>query len=78
MKQFIVGHEYGAVDTAVPPITVIKRTDKTITVVSEMYTSPKRMKIKKWANGNEFATDTTVPYSWQECYTYSTEYDTCK
>ena len=72
MKQFEIGKYYEAQDTAVPPIKVLKRTDKMITVTNDCTTW--RMKIWLDSDGNECVTDSAVPVSWRECYTYKANY----
>ena len=68
MKQFEVGKKYGAMDTAVPPITILKRTPKTCMVANDEGLQW-RMKIKEM-DGTEYMTDSGVPAEWQDCYTY--------
>lgn len=74
MKRFEEGKFYGAVDTAVPPIEILKRTEKMIQVRNDYCTW--RMRIKVDWKGTEYATDSSVPYAWRECYTYMAKYET--
>ena len=72
MKQFEVGKYYGAIDSAVPPIKVLKRTKKMILVSNDCNTW--RMLIWLDEQGNECVTDSCVPANWRECYTYKAIY----
>lgn len=74
-KKFEVGKKYGAWDAAVPAIKIIKRTDKTATVESEDVQMVWTMRIKKHDNGDEYMTDSKVPASWQDCYTYEAKFE---
>ena len=68
MKKFEVGKEYEPYQREFDPVTVIKRTDKTIWVKKDDVTW--MMRIKHDANGNEWAADSTVPYKWRDAFTY--------
>ena len=72
-KKFEVGKTYGAWDTGVPHIEILRRTDKTIWVKNDC--TEWSMRIKKDENGNEYVTDSAVPYNWQQCYTYDTAFE---
>lgn len=72
-KVFEVGKYYGAWDTATPPVKVIKRTAKTVTVQNEWDTWMMRIKVD-W-KGHEYVTDSKVPAEWRECYTYDTRFE---
>ena len=80
MKRFEVGGLYGAYDSAVPGVKVLKRTAHTITVqvYDDTYENPYfgpafTMRTKQYGNHEE-ATDSSVPRAWRECYTYSTRW----
>ena len=72
MRRFEIGKTYGAWDTAVPAITIIKRTAKTCWVKDD--TEEWSMRVKE-VNGFEEMTRSAVPAAWRECYTYSTRFD---
>jgi hypothetical protein len=69
-NQFIVGKEYYPYGDGFPPITILKRTKKSIVVNNGSTTWMMRIKVD--ANGNEYATDSSVPQKWRECFTYYT------
>lgn len=72
-KRFEVGKTYGAWDSAVPHIQVLRRTEKTIWVRNDC--SEWSMRIKIDDSDNEYVTDSSVPYNWQMCYTYDTAFE---
>ena len=65
---FEVGKSYEANDPGYNPITVLRRTDKTIWVDNDQ--SKWRMRISHDADGNEMVTDSSVPYRWRDALTY--------
>lgn len=70
-RVFEVGKEYYPYDACFDPITVIRRTEKTIWVQNKYRDESKwMMRIKKDIHGNEFATDSTVPMKWRTAFTY--------
>ena len=85
MKQFEIGKCYGAYDAATPAIKIIKRTKKMCLVEDTLCHKQWRMKVRLSRfslthpddlSEYEEMTDTTVPTSWRECYTYSTRFET--
>lgn len=73
MIKFEVGETYGAWDSAVPPIEIIKRTAKMCLVKNTETGNTWRMKIKDMGDHEEM-TDTCVPRNWRQCYTYSSKF----
>lgn len=67
-KQFSIGNEYFPNDDGFPPITILKRTEKSISAFNG--TSKWMMRIRIDEHGNEYATDSSVPRNWRECFTY--------
>ena len=74
-RVFEVGKQYGAMDAGVPVIKVLKRTAKMITVKDTDCETVWKMRIKTRQNGDEYATDSSVPKAWRECYTYDTRFE---
>lgn len=72
MKRFEVGNEYFPYAREYDPITVVRRTEKTIWVRGAAGNTW-MMRIRKDANGNEYATDSTVPTRWREAFTYEAD-----
>lgn len=74
MKQFEVGHSYGAFDSGLDPITVLKRTAHFITV-RNYYGTEWRMKIRECEGKNgsrfEIAIDGSARSKWREAFTFS-------
>ena len=71
MVKFEVGKRYPASDRAFDPITVISRTEKTITVRGGSGNTW-RMLIRD--NGkNEWARDSSVPVRWRDAFIYSAD-----
>lgn len=73
-KTFEVGKSYEAADIGFDPITVIRRTPKTITVSNGSATW--RMRIRAFANGIEYAIDSTLPPRHRDKGTYSAAWET--
>ena len=71
--KFIEGRSYESCDAGVEPITIIKRTSKTI--LAKNSTSTWRMKIRQDKKGNEYVVDSCVPSKWKEMYTYKAEWE---
>ena len=73
MKQFEVGHSYGAFDSSLGRITVLKRTAHYISVRND-YGTEWRMKIRECEGRNasrfEIAFDSAVGSKWKEAFTY--------
>ena len=65
-----VGKTYGCA-SGYPPITIVKRTAKTVTVTNNKGRSFWRMRIRIDQDGNEYVTDCSVPKSWRDTFTYS-------
>ena len=72
MAIFEVGKSYEANDTGYDPITVTRRTDKTIWV--DNGSASWRMRIKHDKDGNEIVTDSSVPVKWRDAFTYSSKW----
>lgn len=72
MAIFEVGKSYEANDPCYDPITVTRRTEKTIWVDNGQ--SKWRMRVWHNANGDEMATDSSVPPKWRDAFTYSSKW----
>lgn len=72
MAIFEVGKTYEAYDSGYDPITITRRTDKT--VWAKNTTTEWRMRVKHDANGNEIVTDSSVPPKWRDAFTYSSKW----
>lgn len=72
--KFKVGSDYEWYQREYGEIEVIKRTDKTITVMNEEG-NIWRMKIRTDNEGDEFVIDTTVPERWREAFTCSSKWE---
>ena len=72
-KTFEVGKSYYPADAFFDPITVIKRTPKMITVNIKGVTW--RMRIRTFANGIEYAVDSTIPKRHRDAGTYSAAWE---
>lgn len=77
MIRFEEGKYYGAWDSAVPPIKIIKRMTKMCLVENTEIGTQWRMKIKDLEDHEEM-TDTAVPQNWRQCYTYSSKFEEVK
>ena len=73
-KQFEVGKYYEASDSGLDPIRILKRTKKTVLVWNGHIAW--RMFIKHDKDGNEFVTDSSVPFRYRDEYTYSSKWCT--
>lgn len=67
-KQFEVGHAYCSTDGDLIPITVIKRTEKSIRVMVGPHKWLMRIHVDE--DGNEFVTDSAVGQKWRDSFTY--------
>lgn len=68
-RRFEVGKAYEPYATEFEPITVIRRTEKTIWVQHTQ--AAWSMRVKHDKDGNEYAVDSTVPANWRDAFTYS-------
>lgn len=68
-KKFEVGKQYEPYQTEYSPITVLKRTEKTIWVENDEQITWK-MRVKIDMDGNEYAVDSSVPSRWRDAFTY--------
>ena len=71
MRRFEEGKTYGAYDTGVPEITVLKRTPKMALVRNDC--SVWRMRVHEDQDG-EYMVDSSVPGAWRDCYTYHAKF----
>ena len=71
-EVFVVGKSYEAYDSGYDPITIKRRTDKTVWV--ENSSASWRMRIRHDKDGNEIVTDSSVPYKWRDAFTYSSRW----
>lgn len=67
-RTFEVGKEYFPYAPEFEPITVKRRTEKTIWV--DNCQVEWSMRIKRDKDGNEFAVDSSVPRNWRDAFTY--------
>lgn len=67
---FQVNKTYGAMDSGLDPIRIMKRTPKCV-VATTNGMNRFRMVVKTDSIGNEYVTDSSVPMKWREAYTYS-------
>lgn len=76
MMKFEVGKEYEPYQREYGSVKVIRRTDRTIWVEKHESWGDHRwfMRIKRDADGNEYAVDSKVPYKWRDAFTYMAEY----
>ena len=74
MIQFKVGSYYEAADYSVDPITIIKRTYKTVWVKNTTTEWKMRVKTKRderSGNVTEYCVDSCVPKKWRGMYEYN-------
>ena len=71
--KFEVGKTYEWYQREYGSITVLRRTDKSITVTNGGSTW--WMKIRTDEDGNEFVIDSTVPMKWREAFTCSATWE---
>lgn len=74
MARFEVGKTYGANDSGIDSITIIKRTDKSIWFRNSLG-NVVRQKIHIDENGDEYTTDSYVPEKWREAYTHRAKFE---
>lgn len=67
-KQFEEGHTYEATESGYDPITIIKRTAKSVRVSNGQNKWMMRIRLDK--DGNEYVTDSCVSPKWREAFTY--------
>lgn len=72
MMKFEVGKYYEPYQAEYGAIKVIRRTGKTIWVEKDHVRWS--MRVKMDADGNEYATDTSVPQTDRDAFTYMAEY----
>lgn len=72
-KKFEVGKTYEANERDYEPITIIRRTDKTVWVKNS--NCAWMMRIWLDGDGNECVTDSTVPKKWRVAFTYSAKWE---
>lgn len=72
MEIFEVGKTYEPYGSGYDPVTVTRRTEKTVWVKNS--TTAWKMRVKHDADGNEIATDSSVPPKWREEFTYSSKW----
>lgn len=72
-KTFEVGKSYEPADRCFDPITILKRTPQTITVSNG--STAWRMRIRRFANGTEYAADSTIPKRHRDAGTYSAAWE---
>ena len=68
-KFFEVGMSYRANDSRYDPIKVLRRTNKCIFVTNGSNTW--RMLVRVDDEGNEYATDSSIPNKWRDTMTFS-------
>lgn len=73
MKRFEVGRTYGAFDTEVTPITVERRTEKSLFFRRDGRLF--RQKIHTDEEGYEYTYDSSFPASWRQAYTHSAMFE---
>lgn len=74
MKRFEVGKTYGAFDSGIDPITIERRTEKSI-----FFKGNKgklcRQKVYVDSDGNEYTYDSYVETRFRQAYTHSTLFE---
>ena len=74
MARFEVGKTYGANDSGIDSITIIRRSDKSIWFRNSSG-NVVRQKIHIDENGDEYTTDSYVPEKWREAYTHCAKFE---
>lgn len=77
MAVFEVGKTYEPYAKEYDPIIVTRRTEKTIWVKNgNPYSGGNewKMRVKHDSQGNEIATDSSVPPKWRDAFTYSSKW----
>lgn len=72
-RAFEVGKSYRWSDSGYDPITVVKRTDKTIKVTNGNHEW--RMKIRHAIGGIEYVIDSSVPDKWRSVFKCRADWD---
>lgn len=73
MKQFEVGKRYEWNQGDWGSITVLRRTQKSITATNGGSTW--RMLIRRDTDGNEYVVDSSVPQKWRDAFTCSAKWE---
>ncbi len=73
MYKFEIGKTYLPNDSGFEMIKVLNRTPKMIKVTNKDTGSIWRMRIRTDENGDEYATDSSVPRKWRHAFTYYAE-----
>ena len=73
MNKFEVGKWYECYDSSFSPVKVLKRTPKFIHVINDDGIQW-RMKVRDY-DGVEYATDSSVPKSWRDTFTYKASWE---
>ena len=68
MYKFVVGKQYRRVDTWFDPVTVTRRTDKTIWVNDGKQSWS--MRVRRLPNETEYAVDYQIPKAWRKGMTF--------
>ena len=71
-KIFEVGRMYEPADRSYDPITILSRTEKTVTATNGRTTW--KMRIKHDEDGHEFVVDSCVPKKWRSAFTYKAKW----
>ena len=74
MNKFEVGKTYECQDASFSPITIIKRTPKSVVVENEVG-NRWMMRIKYNEKGSEFVVDSNVPYGWKDVFVYNSDWE---
>ena len=72
-KKFEVGKRYEWYQREYGSITVLRRTEKSITVTNGG--TEWRMMLRKDSEGSEFVVDTSVPAKWRDAFTCSARWE---
>ena len=70
--KFEVGKSYYAADSGYDPITIVRRTAKSVLVNNG--TNTWRMYIREDQDGNEYVCDSTAGPKWRGAFTYSAKW----
>lgn len=74
MYQFVVGKVYQPNDRSFDPVRVTKRTARFVFLENPINSAKWRMLIRTDADGNEYATDSSVPARYRDDFTYQAKY----
>lgn len=72
IKIFEVGRTYEPADRSYDPITILSRTEKTVTVTNGRTTW--KMLIRHDEDGHEYVIDSSVPKKWRDAFTYKSKW----